>query len=150
MNKEELKSKIKLGSYFISWLAKGICSKEDFEKAIKTLNSLKDEDLVELIRHDETIIVFLKNPSFVVQKFIALNYSFSFCRITNQNPEACKVLIHYFPRRIVDVKNQTIELCLIALNLDNESYKGIKIVPNPDFETTLSNLKKKQLILDSI
>lgn len=38
------------------------------------------------------------------------------------------------------------EICLYALSLDNSLFTEIKICPNPNYETTVSNLKKMSVV----
>lgn len=47
-------------------------------------------------------------------------------------------------------QHQTIELCLFALEKNPKAYSSIKIVPNPNYETTLTNLLKKKAIMESL
>jgi len=55
------------------------------------------------------------------------------------------------------LKNQTVDLCILALENENEPsidrffcFRFVKIVPNPDHETTLKNLYEKKAILDAL
>jgi len=44
-------------------------------------------------------------------------------------------------------------MCVFALERDfvfKNVYQSIRIVPNPDYETTLKNLKKKMSILKAL
>ena len=54
------------------------------------------------------------------------------------------------PTALNYVKNQTVELCLKALSADQNVYIYVNLVPNYNYEQTLENLKKRQLILNSL
>lgn len=77
--------------------------------------------------------------------------SADFRGIDNQTPELCAKAIELRALNIVYVKNQTVDLCLLALSQASSEilsiYEHIRIVPNPDHETTVNNLREKQILL---
>ena len=48
--------------------------------------------------------------------------------------------------RCLKYLNQSVELCLFALEQNSEAYTYVKIVPNNSYEETFNNLKKYQII----
>ena len=71
--------------------------------------------------------------------------------VIDQTEALCIIAIKEDPNALKFVKNQTIRLCLLALGYRGprfpgdlyETYKGVKIVPNPDHDATLENLLNK-------
>jgi len=47
------------------------------------------------------------------------------------------------------VPDQSVNTCLLALRQNKANYKHVRIVSNPDYETTLKNLLEKKTIIDS-
>lgn len=78
--------------------------------------------------------------------------------IIDQTEDLCIMAIKEDPNALKFVKNQTIRLCLLALGYRGprfpgalyEAYKGVKIVPNPDHDTTLENLLNKMELVKMI
>ena len=78
--------------------------------------------------------------------------------IDNPTQEMCELAIKLKPHVITYLANQSVELCLLALNtpittkyfIDNKEFKpymGVRIVDNPDHETTLRNLMAKKEVM---
>lgn len=62
------------------------------------------------------------------------------------NPE----VLLFYDSKIIDLLDQTPDLCLFALYLDSENYKLIRIVDNSTLEKTIKNLKEKKKIISLI
>jgi hypothetical protein len=70
------------------------------------------------------------------------NWPFSIGQIKNQTPEFCELAINQEPQSITQVKRQTANLCLLALEKNPQVYNLISICANPDYDSTMINLKK--------
>lgn len=69
-----------------------------------------------------------------------------------KNETFCKeaVSINGMALDYIENFNQTVDVCLLALEKDPESYDFVRIVPNQNYETTLKNLKEKKAILEAL
>lgn len=126
--------------------------------AIDCRNFLGGDIFFKEIKHPQTESICLA---------IVKREGFSLKFITNQTFDICKAAVSNYPLAIEYVKDQTVDLCLAALECDTlfphqwqssdnkevvrytrfNAYKFVKIVDNPDHETTLKNLlAKKQII----
>lgn len=97
-------------------------------------NKIYPEILTKTIRSD---LIFIKNGG-------------DLFFVENQTEEMCEEAVRRDPKQFAYAKKQNVNMCLQALKSRKDLFYFVKIVPNPDFKTTLQNLKKKQLILDSI
>jgi len=104
-----------------------VLSDEDFKKFLKSINLLSEDQIISLLKHDWTIIKYIENQTNpIILAAVSIN-SFSLQYITNQSVKAC----------------------LIALKNNKDIYRYVRIVPNPDYKTTLKNLYAKKMIIDS-
>ena len=91
----------------------------------------------------------------------ALNYSGNNIQyIPEQLGEYCKFAIEQYPPAIVHIKNQTVDWCLMAIDIvkviddhkleyfTKELIKAIRIVPASDLETMRELLLKKKILLN--
>jgi len=121
---------------FIFWENFGVFNKKEMNLIIKLLNQLPEQKICDYLDKDQTILSV----------------------ITNQSYKVCKMVIERDPYSIAFIRDQTVDLCILALIKETimipngvyNCYKNIKIVPNPDHETTLKNLKEKKAILDAL
>jgi len=120
--------------YFSNWI-EGALLTEEYKLYLLWLNQLSEEEVCKYLKEDPTILSV----------------------ISNQTDKMCETAIKKIPFSIKYLKNQTVDLCILALQTELVSdqsfhfvYKYIKIVPNPDHETTLKNLKNKKEILDAL
>jgi hypothetical protein len=72
-------------------------------------------------------------------------------RLFNEiEPSQHKNIIKMAPFLYFKMKKEDLELALIAIENKPQFFKQIKSVPNPDFQSTVSNLKEKMNILRMI
>lgn len=63
-----------------------------------------------------------------------------------------KIALKYFPYALKHIREQTVEICLYALsiNTDEATHTQVRIVPNPNRETTVKNLLAKKETLEEL
>jgi len=106
------------------------------------------ELLKQAIRKEAEVLRFVNNQTEDLCRF-AINQNALVIRyVKNQTKELCKLAIERDCFSIKHIQEQTVDLCIYALKQRKKTYKYVRIVPNPDFETTLNNLKEKQSILN--
>jgi len=125
------------------------------------LNKKDDDYLLEAFSENFTLFSLIDHSNrsdFFIKKAITNEGSASIViYLTNPSEELWTLAISQKPSLISSVPEQTIDLCLLAMgaNLQKRtlghffSYEKIKIVPNPDYETTLKNLLEKKALLES-
>jgi len=132
MNKDKIKEKFekisKASPRFSEWVVWKQCSQEEMNLFTKWLNQLSEEELCEYLEKDGSILSVIKN----------------------QTGSMCKSSIKNASQYLKYVKEQTVDLCLLALENSSPSYIYVRIVPNPTFPTTMTNLKAKKAILEAL
>jgi len=109
---------------------------------------LNDKDIFRYIKIDSSILSVLTNPSDSLCKRSIKTTPSSIQYINDQKKELCELAIKINPWTLEHIKEQTVDLCSLALVQHPDTYRLVRIVPNPDFETTVYNLEKKKAILD--
>jgi len=148
-------------AYMDEWIEEKVCSKKEMDIFIKWLNQLNEEEIYQYIKQDSTIFSFISNQSNKLCNLSVINNPGSIRHVRNQTKELCELAIRKDPLAICDIREQTVDLCILALireikeslifhNVKTNCYKNIKIVPNPDHETTLKNLYEKKAILEAL
>jgi len=116
--------------WFQNWVKDSRCNQEEFDSYVEVLNSLEPHEQFRFIHSDYSVLAFMNNPNYIVVL------------------EAIKELYGDRGNDLLSLmKTQSVDFCLEALEINEDFYRGVKIVPNPDFKTTLSNLKKKQKLM---
>jgi len=110
--------------YFDNWN----CSKLEIELFTNWFNQLGEEEVCKYLKEDPTILLV----------------------ISNQTDKMCETAVKTFPWSIKCLKNQTVDLCIYALDNVRYTWRYVRITPNPDYETTLKNLKEKKDILEAL
>jgi len=155
MNKDKIKEKFeKISSKswrsFSEWVIWKQCSQEEMNLFTKWLNQLSEEELSRYIKKDVSILSVITNQTDKICKTAIQISPISIGFVKEQTKGLCELAIKRNVFSIVEIREQTVDLCLLALNLDKTVYKGIRIVQNPDYKTTLQNLKDKKTILDAL
>jgi len=114
--------------YFSNWDNCKLCTKDEIDLFTNWLNQLNEDDICFYLKEDLTILKSL----------------------TYQTKELCELAIRTNPYSIADIRDQTVDLCILALELSKSCHVFVRIVPNPDYKTTLKNLKKKKAILEAL
>jgi len=131
------------------WVEENRCSQEEMDILVKWLNQLSENDLIHIFFKKPSALALIQNQSKKLCKQAVINDQISIKYVKNQTKELCELAILRSPCSFLYIKEQTVGLCLLALELDKSCYKYVRIVPNPDFETTLKNLKEKKAILEA-
>lgn len=93
-------------------------------------------------QNEKTALTFLKQFPQI------LNYAQESCFTENVINDALEQDIDLF--KTIPESKQTIDICLKAIYKKSDLYNFVKIVPNPTYEATLSNLMKIKAINDSL
>jgi len=152
MTNEEIKTlfeeKIKTNTMRNVWSDNRFYKEGEQSFIYKWFNQLNEDQICFYLKKDHTILSIIENQSDHICEFaICCDYE-SIRFIKNQKNHLCKLAISKNATMIRFVKNQTVDLCLLSLEIYMPNYKHIRIVPNPDYETTLKNLYEKKAILD--
>lgn len=129
------------------------------KNAPELLGSVPNADLEltkKYLRQYPNKITNFKNPHVELQ-IEAIRYNPSLIEdIQNPAIEACELALKINYKLLGLIKNQTIDLCIYALEEEYKDvaiddfcklFKEVKIVKNPNHETTLNNLKKRKEIM---
>jgi len=139
--------------HFHKWVYYGICTKEQFVFFVKWLNQLNEKELCKLLVSQFTILKFIENQTESLCKMAIRSNCDCLQFIKDQTKELCELAIRTDQYSIEYIRDQTVDLCILSLEEDfafKISYKCVRIVPNPDYETTLKNLKEKKAILEAL
>jgi len=145
---------------FINSVENNCCSQEEMNLFTDWLNRLNDEEVYPYIKEDYTILSLVSNQSHKLCTLAITENPWSIEFIKNQQ-KYYELAVKRDPFTIQKIKNQTVELCILALITDitqrsiisctnYHCYKYVKIVPNPNHETTLKNLRDKKAILEAL
>jgi len=157
---------------FRFWVRDNVCSLEEFNNFSNWLNQLSEKQLLKYIQKDPSILKVIKNQTesicqTAIEKAptcirflnnqteflceLAINKSpWTFEYVRNQTDYLCRLAIEKDPYNIALIKEQTIDLCILALQKRRNACNYIRIVPNPNYETTLKNLLEKKAILEAL
>lgn len=108
-----------------------------------------EHDLL-MVKNDGNALEFVKEQSEEICLEAVKQNGSALMFVKKQTEQICLEAVKQKGWALKYVEKQTPKICMVALNQDPDSCRHVRIVPNPDFETTLSNLKKKQLILEII
>jgi len=148
--KKVFERNMKKTNYFKNWLGLKVCTIKEIKRFNKWLNQLSEEEICSYLKKDGTILLAIKNQTVHMCKIAIQNDPFSIEFIKDQTKEICELSIKNFPRSIHYIKEQTVDLCLLALEKNPYTYQHVRIVSNPDHETTLKNLKEKKALLEAL
>lgn len=137
------------------WVESGVCSKKEMNKFIEIINSVEDSVLKELISCEYGVISYIKKPSHEIARFVLLELQktgsvFRYYDLAVHYEDLSLIALQKDEYGLSRIKNQTVDLYLFALKQRKDNFEYVRIVPNPDFKTTLANLKKKQVILEAL
>jgi len=141
----------KTDDFFFEWIDKSVCTKKEFDLLSNYFNSIEESELLNYIERDCSILAVIKNQTKTLCEMSIEVNSFSIRFIKDQTKEMCELAVRGNSLTIGYVKEQSVDLCILALVKESfSSYRFVRIVPNPDYETTLKNLYEKKAILDSL
>jgi len=138
------------GYYFSEWIELGVCTKEEKDLFIIWLNQLSEEKICHYLEKDFTILSVIKNQTDSMCKTSIKKTFLGIQHINVQNKNICNFIVKKNHHWFEFVKEQTVDLCILALELNKSCYTFVRIVPNPDYETTLKNLLEKKAILEAL
>lgn len=118
--------------------------------ALQYVKEQTESICLEAVKQNGEALAFVKNQTPHICLEAVKQDAFVLVLVENQTENICWTAVKQNPQSLKFVKNQTPEICLEAIKQDMTVWPDIRIVPTLDFETTLQNLKKKQLILNSI
>jgi len=123
----------------------------DISEYVNFLNNLKKEERLSIIRMNFCFLQFINNPTDEEIKASLEKDEFSFSFIKGNEKFVDFALDNGTTGDILrDVSNQTVDMCLKCLTRTRRSFHYVRIVPNPNYETTLKNLKEKKAILEAL
>jgi len=129
-------------------IEKSFYKKEEISMYTNWLNSLPEEFICRYLKKDGSIISVLKNPTDEMKR-VSVNQNPNNIRFIQDQTD--KIINIATNRGCFDLVNrQSVDICLRALKLSQWNYVYVKIVPNPDYETTLKNLLEKKAILEAL
>jgi len=137
---------------FEDWLDRKICDKHEMKFFKKWINQLSEDEFCDFLKTDWSILSAREDQSIkICERAISIN-PYSLKHIKNQTESICLFALQLDTNVLFLIKEQTVDLCLFALENNSlyYSYKDVRIVPNPDVETTLLNLKNKKDILEAL
>jgi len=135
--------------HFKDWSNLQICSKKEHKTFVNWLNQLNEEEICDYLKLDPTILSVINNQINKICEFSIKQEPWCLMFVKNQTKELCKLAIEKWSGSIQFVEEQTVEICLLALKLDKGCYKYVRIVPNPNYKTTIKNLLNKKEILEA-
>jgi len=152
--KEKFEEILRKSPNFDEWVGWIQCSTKEMSIFKKWLNQLSEEDVCKYLEKDGSIISVIENQT---NKICETSINQDPCcikYIKNQNNYLCELAIIKNAFTIPYIREQTVDLCLLALetnpNTSSHIYRFIRIVPNPDYYTTLKNLLEKKAILEAL
>jgi len=135
---------------FSDWVIAGHCSKKTFEKFIIWLNQLDEDSICKYLKKDASILSVITNQTKKMCNLAIMNMPGSIRYVKNQSKELCELAVKSNGFTIGYIKEQKVDLCLLSLEENINSFQLVRIVPNPNYETTLKNLLEKKAILEAI
>jgi len=135
---------------FVNWVKENICTENEMILFKKWPNQLNDEELFDLFKKDHTIFSAIENKTeqFILKSIEANSWVIGI--VSEQAYHFSKLAISRNPLCLKSIKIQSVDLCLLALKQERFVYRYVRIVSNPDFETTLKNLKEKKEIIEAL
>jgi len=159
MTNEDIKTlfESKLESYkghnhysFMNWSRTEICSDQEMNLFKNWLNQISEEEVCKYLSIDSTILSVILNQNDSICKSAINRDPWSIKFVKDQKKHLCELAMGLNPFVMTEIQNQSVDLCILALEEFPICFRDVKIVSNPDFETTLRNLKEKKAILDAI
>jgi len=122
---------------FNEWIEYEICTKKEMNHFSKWLNSLDENEVCKYIQDNGTILSIITNQTKDMCKWAILNNVMSIEFVKKQTKEISEFAIKEWPFAIELIREQTVDLCILALSRNKLTYEKVRIVPNPDYKTTL-------------
>lgn len=134
---------------FNQWIEKGVVDSTYFNEAICVLNKIDKKQLFTVLKQDTSVVEFLNlNEDLAIE--ILNKYPSLYKDIKIKSQRIDEAFIERFPGLLGEVSTQSISMCINALSQVSWTYSMVRIVPNPDPESTMKNLLKKRLLIEAI
>lgn len=133
---------------FFKWRSSRQESKRvNFLRHCELIKNFSQEEIIKIASIDRTILTYAKIEESTAKTLFEIDQLCYFCFPESFQKNFYHQMIDSHPITFKEME-QSVDLCLFALKKEPSLFYYVKIVPNPNFETTLQNLEKKKLILD--